>query len=285
MIPVFDKSTFPAANEINDHELEEIGAILGRKRNFSLFGYKSMCMKRRVAIRIRATHCRNTAEYLGLLRKSEQELDRLQKVLTIHVSQFFRNPSLFEKLQRHVLPEFFAAAKARPDKTLRIWCLGCAGGEEPYSLAILLREYFIRELKQVAVTITGTDIDTGILAIAREGIYGKDRLKEVSPVFLKRYFRQHGERFHLAPEIRNMVTFTQDSITNIDQNVSNDLVLCRNTLIYFTRCEQENILNRIAEVLPAHGILVLGKSETLARNMRRRFASLCPIERIYRKIA
>ncbi len=285
MIPVFDKSTFPAANEINDHELEEISAILGRKRNFSLSGYKSMCMKRRIAIRVRATHCRDTAEYLGLLLKSEQELDRLQKVLTIHVSQFFRNPSLFEKLRRHVLPELFATAKARPDKTLRIWCLGCAGGEEPYSLAILLREYFIRELKQVAVTITGTDIDTGTLAIARGGIYGKDRLREIPPVFLKRYFRQHGERFHLAPEIRNMVTFTQDSITNSDQYVFNDLVLCRNTLIYFTRCEQENILNRIAEVLPAHGILVLGRSETLARNIRRRFASLCPIERIYRKIA
>jgi len=285
MIPVFDKSMFPAANEIGDGELAEIGAILGKKRNFSLSGYKSMCMKRRVAIRIRATHCRDTAEYLGLLLNSEQELDRLQKVLTIHVSQFFRNPSLFEKLRRQVLPGLFAAAKARPDRTLRIWCLGCAGGEEPYSLAILLREYFIRELKQVAVTITGTDIDAETLAIARKGIYGKDRLREVSPIFLKRYFRPHGAQFHLAPEIRNMVTFTQDSITNSDHYVSNDLVLCRNTLIYFTRCEQENILNRIAEILPAHGILVLGKSETLARNMRRRFASLCPIERIYRKIA
>jgi chemotaxis protein methyltransferase CheR len=285
MVPVFDKSTFPAASGINDRELAQISAILARKRNFSLSGYKSMCMKRRVAIRIRATHCRDTAEYLGLLLKSEQELDLLQKVLTIHVSQFFRNPSLFEKLRWQVLPELFATAEARADKSLRIWCLGCAGGEEPYSLAILLKEYFTRELRHVATTITGTDIDTETLVTARGGSYGKDRLRDVSPVFLKRYFQPHGERFHLTPEIRDMVTFTHDNITNVDCYIPNDMVLCRNTLIYFTRPEQENILNRIAEILPAHGILVLGKSETLGRNMRRRFASLCPIERIYRKIA
>lgn len=285
MVPVFDKSTFPAASGINDRELAHIGAILSRKRNFCLAGYKSMCMKRRVAIRIRATHCRDTAEYLGLLLKSEQELDLLQKVLTIHVSQFFRNPSLFEKLRRQVLPELLATAEAQTDKSLRIWCLGCANGEEPYSLAILLKEHFTPELKHVATTITGTDIDTETLATAREGKYGKDHLREVPPVFLKRYFRAHGERFHLTPDIRDMVTFTQDNITNLDHYISNDLVLCRNTLIYFTRPEQENILNRIADILPAHGILVLGKSEALGRNMRRRFASLCPIERIYRKIA
>ena len=285
MVPVFDKTTFQAASGVHDGELAQIGDLLAGKRNFGLSGYKSNCMKRRIAIRIRATRCRDTAEYIGLLLRSEQELDLLQKVLTIHVSQFFRNPSLFEKLRRQVLPELFAVARTGAEKSLRICCLGCAAGEEPYSLAILLREYFTRELEQVSTTITGTDIDTETLATARRGEYGKNRLREVSTMFLKRYFQPCGERFHLTPEIRDMVTFTQGNITRLDQSITNDLVFCRNTLIYFSRPEQENILNRIAEILPAHGILVLGKSETLGRNIRRRFASLCPIERIYSKVA
>ena len=285
MNPAFDKSAAPAAEPgIDDKALAEIGAILQGKRNFCLSDYKCACMKRRIAIRMRATHCRDTAEYCRLLR-NEEELDLLQKALTIHVSHFFRNPSLFEKLRQQVFPDLFVTAGLRADTSLRILCLGCAGGEEPYSLAILLREYFSRELKQVQTTIMGTDIDAGTLASADTAEYSADRLKEVSPLFMKRYFRQQGERFSLLPEIRDMVTFTRDNITAIERFGDSDMVLCRNTLIYFTRPEQEKILNGIADVLPSNGILVLGKSETLVGKTRKRFKPLCSLERIYYKVA
>ncbi|NVN90294.1 MAG: protein-glutamate O-methyltransferase CheR [Desulfuromonadales bacterium] len=285
MVPVFGTSRSPLAYEIDDRELAEIGAILSEKRCFSLTDYKSACMKRRIAIRMRATHCRDTDEYCRLLQQKEEELELLQKTLTIHVSQFFRNPSLFHKMRLQVFPELFAMAELRADSTLRIWCLGCAGGEEPYSLAILLREHFSRELKQVETVILGTDIDAGTLATAHEGEYAADRLKEVSPLFMKRYFRPQGERFRLIPEIRDMVTFSQDNITSIERYRASDVVLCRNTLIYFARPEQERILNGIADVLPSKGVLVLGKSETLVGKTRKRFTPFCPLERIYRKIA
>src|SRR5450631_3012377 len=140
MAPAFGSSAYPAAAEITDRDLADIGTILGTRRNICLSVYKCACMKRRIAIRMRATRCSCTAEYCCLLRQSEHELDLLQKVLTIHVSQFFRNPSLFEKLRKEVVPALFASARADAAKSLRIWCLGCAGGEETYSLAIMLRE-------------------------------------------------------------------------------------------------------------------------------------------------
>ena len=270
--------------EISDEELMEIGLILSMWRNFKMSVYKDKCMKRRVSIRMRSTRCRDAAEYCNLLRQSPLELDLLQKALTIHVSQFFRNPSMFDKLRTEVLPELFSACVASEADSLRICCLGCAGGEEPFSLAILLREHFGREMRTVQTFIQGTDIDEETLRLAQQGEYMEDRLKEVSAELRGRYFRPNGARSRLVPEIRQMVTFLQGDITATATYAPSNLVLCRNTLIYFTRPDQEKILNGDADILPAGGILVLGKSETLVGDVRRRFEAICPVERIYRRI-
>jgi len=275
--------TLPAHAEITDDELAEIGTILSMWRSINISAYKDKCMKRRVAIRMRSTRCRDAAEYCNLLRQSPQELDLLQKALTIHVSQFFRNPSMFVKLRDEVLPGLFSSCDKNGAGTLRFWCLGCAGGEEPYSLAILLREHFSKELRQVQTIILGTDIDAETIRAAQQAEYIEDRLKEVPAEIRDRYFRQNGTRFRLVPELREMVTFLQGDITRTSEYAPSDLVVCRNTLIYFTRPDQEKILQGIADILPAGGILVLGKSETLVGEVRQRFEAVCPVERIYRR--
>jgi chemotaxis protein methyltransferase CheR len=284
MASFFCSSTFPALAEISDEELTEIGTILGMWRSFDISVYKDKCMKRRVAIRIRATRCSTVADYCCLLRENEKEQDLLLKVLTIHVSQFFRNPSMFEKLRRDVFPGLFSAAAEAGAEALRLLCLGCAGGEEPYSLAILLREHFSAELRQMPVCITGSDIDAATLVTARQGEYSQERLKEVPAKLMARCFGPHAGRFRLNPEIREMVSFVQGNITCIAPQQASDLVLCRNTLIYFTRPDQEKILNGIAGILQPGGILVLGKSEILVGDARQRFMPVCLTERIYRKV-
>lgn len=274
----------PLHAEISDDELTEIGTILSMWRPINMSVYKDKCMKRRVAIRMRSTRCSDAGEYCNLLRQSPQELDLLQKTLTIHVSQFFRNPSMFEKLRSDVLPGLFGSCKNSGNNRLRIWCLGCAGGEEPFSLAILLREHFSKELRTVQTIIHGTDIDAETITAARRAEYGEERLKDVSAPLMASYFRQNGSRFRLVSEIRDMVTFLQGDITKTSAFEPSNLVVCRNTLIYFTRTDQEKILHGVADILPIGGILVLGKSETLVGDVRRRFESVCPVERIYRKL-
>ena len=276
--------TMPVHTEITDDELTEIGTILSRWRSIRMSSYKDKCMKRRVAIRLRSTRCRDAAEYCNLLRQSPQELDLLQKALTIHVSQFFRNPSMFDKLRDEVLPGIFSSCDINGAGKLRFWSLGCAGGEEPFSLAILLREHFSKELRKVQTIIHGTDIDAETIRAAQQAEYIEDRLKEVPADLKDRYFRQNGTRFRLVPELREMVTFLQGDITRTTEYVPSDLVVCRNTLIYFTRPDQERILNGIADILPIGGILALGKSETLVGDARRRFVTVSPVERIYRKV-
>lgn len=270
--------------EITDEELAEIGLILNMYRNFNLSVYKDKCMKRRVSIRMRSTRCHTAPEYCNLLRQSPLELDLLQKALTIHVSQFFRNPSMFEKLRSEVFPRLFSDCLKGEIDTLRALCLGCAGGEEPFSLAILLREHFSKEMRTVQTVIHGMDIDAHTLQLAQQAEYIEERLKEVSAEMLERYFRPNELRFRLVQEIRQMVTFLQGDITKTAEYTPSDLVLCRNTLIYFTRLDQEKILHGIADILPTGGILVLGKSETLVGDTRRRFEAVCPVERIYRRL-
>lgn len=267
---------------IGDDELAEIALILEMHRNFCMSVYKDKCMKRRIAIRMRSNRCFDAAAYCSLLRSSERELDLLLKALTIHVSQFFRNPPMFEKLRSDIIPALYRKVQ-ESGCALSIWSLGCAGGEEAYSIALLLREHFARELRQTPTLIHGTDIDPEILEAAKLGQYNEDRLKDVPEALLERYFEPQGARMQLSSDIREMVTFDRSDMTITSCYRPHELVVCRNALIYFTRPDQEKILHGIADILPPGGILVLGKSETLVGDVRRRFTSLCPVERIYQR--
>lgn len=283
MTNILPEHTTPVSLEISDYALAEISLILEMRRNFSMSIYKDKCMKRRVAIRMRSCHCPDAAEYCNLLRQSEHELDQLKKTLTIHVSQFFRNPSMFEKLQTNVLPRLLqnSTTGAAP---LRFLSLGCAGGEEAYSLAIILQEFFSRELQHKPVEISAIDIDADILQAAARAEYNEDRLRDLPNDIRERYFVPNGARMQLSAAIQKMVTFHQQNIMDIEKFVSCWLIMCRNTLIYFTRADQEKILRGIAHILPTGGILVLGKSETLVGEARRHFTTICPVERIYRRV-
>jgi len=232
---------------------------------------------------MRSCRCRDAEGYCTLLRQSDLELDLLKKALTIHVSQFFRNPSLFEKLRSDILPQLFLNNDAFR-KNLHIYSLGCAGGEEAYSLGIILREFFSRQLMHTPVEISAYDIDSDILQAAVRAEFNEDRLKELPDSFRERYFVQDGKRLQLTAEIRDMVTFHMRNIMDVETFEPCQLAFCRNTLIYFTRQDQEKILRGIADILPSGGILVLGKSETVVGDVRQLFATVCPVERIYRRL-
>ena len=280
---ILSEHTLIDSLEISDDALAEINVILEMRRNFSISIYKDKCMKRRVAIRMRACRCFDATEYCNLLRQSEPELELLQKTLTIHVSQFFRNPSLFKKLETVVFPYLFQKAGAAQER-LKIRSLGCAGGEEAYSLGIILRDSFARELLHTPAEIRASDIDADILLAAERAEYNEDRLKELPNSIKDRYFVANGARMLLSAQIREMVTFHRQNIMDVASFEPCQLALCRNTLIYFSRPEQEKILHGIAQILPTGGILALGKSETLVGEVRGLFTTVCPVERIYRRL-
>jgi chemotaxis protein methyltransferase CheR len=275
-----DKDAF----DISADAFDMIRRILKNSKGFDLDIYKEKCIRRRIAIRIRATRCATAEEYGELLRHSIDEMDLLLKVLTIHVSQFFRNPPTFEKLRTEIIPYLLKVRGSAERDRLTFWSVGCASGEEPYSLALILKDSFPAEVARDRVSILATDVDTTILNVARLGIYGVERLPEAPEAIKQRWFSREEGKYHLLPEIKAMVDFKKSDLSCRDSFPESDLILCRNVLIYFERRQQEKILNGFADVLRKNGILVLGKSETLFGEIRTRFQTVCPIERIYRVI-
>jgi len=268
-------------SEFPEEDFLAVRDLLFERRGFDLGMYKDRCVKRRIATRVRALGFRSAGPYLDILRRSESELDTLLAALSIHVSQFFRNPTTFATLEEKILPELIRRAAESGRGELRLWSVGCAGGEEPYSLALLLDELAPRNLR---ISILATDVSPPVLEQARKGLFDPVRLTEVPETVRDRYFTAEGRNYRLAEHICKMVQFQRHDILTSMEFPAADLILCRNVLIYFSREKQENILTRFAAALPEGGFLVLGRAETLMGAARQLFKAECSVERIYRRI-
>ncbi|WP_305045150.1 CheR family methyltransferase [Geoalkalibacter sp.] len=267
--------------DVDEATFAEVRQILLLRRGFDLGMYKDGCIRRRIAARVRAKGFPEPRPYLELLVRCDVEMDALMAALSIQVSQFFRNPSTFELLHRQVLPELFRRLRLEGRRELRAWSLGCAGGEEPYSLAMLLDQLVPPRMKY---GIRAADISPAVLARAREGLYEPARLNGLPPGWRERYFSAEGGRWRLHEKLRRQVCFVEHNVL-ADQGFGEaDLILCRNVLIYFSRAEQERVLRRLAACLPPGGVLVLGRAETLIGESRELFSILNPAERVFLRI-
>lgn len=267
--------------EFPDGAYARIAEILKQQQNFDLYSYKSMNMKRRLAAYLRSLCCQNPTDYSEQLEENPEEQKLLIAALGIQVSHFFRNPSTFSALEKRVLPELLTLSRRLRSK-LRIWSVGCAHGEEPYSIALLLKKLY-QDGDQVS--ILGTDLSPDALKRAKNGYYPADRLKDVPPEMLQKYFSGHPQLYQINAEIREQVQFFRHDIISEEPFYRADLILCRNLLIYFAREKQQQVVALLASALLPGGYLVLGRAETLALDCRELFHCVDPAERIYQRVA
>ncbi len=223
-----------------------------------------------------ASTCPNLDAYYRLLQDSQAgalEMARLVNALTVGETYFFRDAGQFDALYYQVLPRLIE--RRRPIRSLRIWSAGCASGEEPYSIAMMLRQ-LIPDVDEWAITILGTDINDEALARAREAVYGdwafrEERARQVR----RRFFRQQGNRYGLIPAVRRMVTFARmnlagDDYPSVETNTTlMDLILCRNVTIYFGAAVTEIVVERLYHALADGGWLLVGHSEPSPHTYRR----------------
>lgn len=269
---------------ISDDVFLDIRNLLFERSALDISNYKDKCIKRRIAVRVRANGCKTAEEYVDLLKRKTSELESLLKTLTINVTQFFRNPPAFDKIREDVFPLIFKNKVGEEGSTLKIWSVGCSSGEEPYTLAMMLNEYFNKELKRFSVSIVATDFDAEVIAKAREGIYPEKSLDEVPDHLKEKYFTpSEGGNFSITPQIKSMVTFRRRNILQDELYEKQDLIICRNMLIYFSREQQGTILDKLTKSLAMDGFLILGKAETLVSNSRNNFKTVSSRERIYQK--
>ncbi len=224
--------------------------------------YKRPTILRRLQRRMAATRTRTVAEYRRYMQQQPQEYTRLATSFLIQVTEFFRDPAVFEGLRERVLPDLIAYARAH-HRQLRVWSAGCATGEEPYSLAMLLCEALGEELAQFDVRIFATDVDAQAIAFARRGIYTRTDVAGVPSELQQRYFTATDEGLTVMPVARNLIVFGEHDLGQRAPFPNMDLVLCRNVLIYFTAELQKHALQLFAYALRDGGYLILGQAETV----------------------
>jgi chemotaxis protein methyltransferase CheR len=233
---------------------------------------------------MRAKGAATFGAYAGILDTDPAEYERLVETLTINVSKFFRNPETFASIATKVLPEVWAAKSS----IMRLWSAGCATGEEPYSLAVLCREYALEVRDEASldrVRIVGSDVDRDALSAANRGRYTEAAFTETAPSVRERYFPMDRGMYTVAPEIRNLVAFERrDLLEGGGPGGRMNLIVCRNVIIYFTRETQERLFERFHDLLLPGGFLVLGKVETLLGKSREMFAPVSSRERIFRRL-
>jgi two-component system CheB/CheR fusion protein len=268
------------AERTKDRHVEEILERIKATRHFDFREYKRATLKRRIERRMVDRKCRNPADYLNLLSRDNTEIDALVSSLLIKVTSFFRDPEAWEALASRVIPQMLQ--EKRPGQELRIWCAGCATGEETYSVALLLAEALGPSFVNEELKIFGTDLDEGAVAYARRGHYTAQQIESVPEAMRQRWFVPDGAGFALNKDIRRKVVFGVNNLVS-DAPISRlDLLLCRNVFIYLEANLQKLVLTRFHYALRGHGTLMLGKSE-LIPFAAKIFEPVDLSRRIYRK--
>ncbi len=268
----------------DDQPLELIKKLLYLKKGIELECYKSNFVKRRIAARMQSIGIRTLKQYLQFLSANSAERHLLCHSFSNQTTHFFRNPGTFQLLREKILPSLISRKSKDDNRRLNFWSAGCATGEEPYSLAVLLNEILGVDLGGFEIYILASDLDEKALSRARGGVFQPNRLKEVGSRLLSKYFYLKNGNFCLADKIKRMVSFDKQDICRKKRLCENfDMIICRNLLIYFSAKKQRSLISYFHGALNKGGIMLLGKTELLPRT-EEGFAPVNIEERIYQKI-
>lgn len=264
----------------DDFGLEQVIRELARRGGGGFEWYKDSCLLRRIEVRMRARGVGTLAGYAAILADDGNEVDRLLHTLSVRVTSFFRNPDTWQRLLALMEEEGMGR-----DGALSAWSMGCASGEEAWSLAMLLLEHAGRSgLPPEAIRVHASDVDEQALATARTGRYPAHALEAIDKVLDRPYGSVRDGSFEVNAPARDRVTFQREDLTAAPPAPGRyDVVCCRNLLIFLGREGQRRVLDAAYAGLRPGGILVLGRTESLVAMPD---AALLPVDvthRVYRR--
>ncbi|MGL5943821.1 MAG: CheR family methyltransferase [Waterburya sp.] len=235
-------------------------------------------LEQKIYLRISALRLSSAEQYYQYLHlpgvDSEREWQHLAELLTNNESYFFRDREQLNLLKERIFPEIIQRKRQQNNLTLRVWSAGCSTGQEPYSLAIILRE-IIPDIDSWNLSIFGTDIDLGALNQARAGLYSDWSFRNTEPRIKQLYFDPIAKNYQIIPPIRQMVTFQRvnlltDQFPQLFSGIQDiDLIVCRNVFIYFGLSTIAEILDKFYHTLRPSGYLLVGHSELASQNLSR----------------
>jgi len=272
--------TEPGSADETDAGLEDLLAFIRDSRGFDFTGYKRSTLARRIRKRMAEVGAAGFVEYRDHLESSGEEFGHLFNTILINVTSFFRDAETWTFLQHEIMPELIG--NTDESRGIRVWSAGCSSGEEAYSLAIAFAEALGIEECAKRVKIYGTDVDDDALRDARVGLYPAKTMELLPAALREKYFEQNGTQFAFRPDLRRRVIFGRHDITR-DAPISRlDLLVCRNTLMYFNVETQAQVIDRFHFALRGGGYLSLGKAEMLLSDGDR-FEVVSMRQRVFRR--
>lgn len=245
-----------------DQALAAILQLLQQFCGIDFAEYKPATVMRRIERRMQVRHTSEWVQYLDLLERDRAEILNLRREMLISVTSFFRDPEAFQALADRVIGPMVAEKPV--GETIRVWTAGVATGEEAYSLAMLFIEAFERERRWPNLKIFATDVDQQCIETAGVGQYPESAAAELSPERLERFFVRREDSFLVKNDLRQCIVFARHNLLADPPFTRMDLVVCRNTLIYFNASAQERALRSLQYAVNQGGALMLGTCETLS---------------------
>jgi two-component system, chemotaxis family, CheB/CheR fusion protein len=247
---------------------------------FDFTAYKSASLTRRVLKRMQTLNVPSFEAYFDRLRIDADESEALVDTILIKATSFFRDREVWAAIGEQLIPAILAT---RGSDVIRIWSTGCAGGHEPYTMAMLLAEHLGAGILRERVRIYATDVDEGALAAARAATYPLRQVAGVPPKLVDKYFERTGSHYTITRDLRRTVTVGRHDLTRDAPIPGVDLLACRNTLMYFHTEAQARILARFHSSVSSGGYLVLGRAELLFRRASL-FSAVDRKHRIFRAV-
>jgi chemotaxis protein methyltransferase CheR len=282
-------STPSLAPQINPAELKLLRALIYEECGMFFDERRMHFLENRLLGRLRECRLDSFYSYYRLLVSGDgrQELARLLEDLTVNETSFFRNRAQLDLFHKYLLDEILQKKQARGDTSLRLWSAGCSTGQEPYTVAMLLADglayYCLRNPSSCStqvprplipppwkVEILASDMNYSVLRAGQEGIYSENQMASVDYSYRLRYFNKIGDRYTVKPEVKEMVHFDFHNLKTQYLPQGNDVIFCRNVMMYFDEAEQKRLVEKFRRCLNPHGYLFIGHAESL-RGLSDRF--------------
>ena len=261
--------------------LPEVLKLVERHCQYDFTNYKTPTILRRITRRMGLLGVKNFPEYLDKLRNSSEECKCLGKEFLIGVTKFFRDQQAFRILRDEILPQIIRSKKE--NDVLKVWVTACSSGEEAYSMAILVDDVLRHSSKNLEVKIFATDIDPDAIEFASKATYPAISVSELDEALVSRYFVRQGSHVVVNPRLRKQIVFARHNVIKDPPFIKNDLISCRNMLIYMNNVLQRKVLSTLQFSLNTGGFLFLGPSEIPA-SVKENFEEINSKWKLYRKI-
>ncbi|MFW6231052.1 MAG: CheR family methyltransferase [Nanoarchaeota archaeon] len=256
---------------------------ISRLLSFSCENYTDTFLSRRIDTRLRAKNMNSYKDYAALLQSDPKEHDALDRELTIHVTHFFRDRSMWDAFQEKIIPYLVDSKLSKHQTGIRVWSAGCSTGEESYSIVICFMEALGDRFSEISLRVIGTDYDAATVELAKKGSYAEQQLREMDEACISRYFTKTTESYDIKQELKRYVTFERGDVLSSSRPKNVDVIFCRNTVIYFQTEIKTRLYLDFYEMLNDNGFFIMGKTETLQGEARTLFNPYDPLERVFRK--